>query len=245
MTMERGSIKVFWGLFVFAFCAVSFGGLKYVDAIDLNIREFYFYNNTTRQFVLSTPLGDSEVPIDAGHISVLGGGYDYLFVGKIVVTASDLVLDISSGGTAAAIYANGSSVGTATMTIIATTLTDLTTGLDIFNPTTHPDGVVLLTALMNSEDDEWYVWETGRYTDAFVGDTHYQITGGELKEGSLLRMSDFRAVWALGACGPENISSFNRDLYSSLPSLEIIPDVPEPMTMLLVAAGGLLAMRRR
>lgn len=246
MTMGRAGAR--WGWVVVIGILISsgaMGGLKFVDAIDLDIGEFSFFNNTTKQFVLSTALGGSEVPIDVGNISILGGGWDYTFVGKIVVTASDLVMDLSSSGTAMAIFSNGSGSGTATMTIIATTLTDKTTGIDVFNPTTHPGGVVLLTATMDPEDDEWYVWETGRYTDAFIGDTHYAITGGELKNGSLLRMSDFRAVWALGDCGPTNITAFNKDLYSSLPSLEMIPDVPEPMTLLLLASGGLLAVRRK
>lgn len=246
MTMGRGCTKALATFFVFILLgSVALGGLKYVEAIDLDISEFYFYNNTTKQFVLSNSSGGSEVPIDVGNIAILGGGWDYTFVGKIVVTASDLTLDMSSNGTAMGIFSNGSSAGTATMTIIATTLTDKTSGIDIISPTTHPGGVVLLTASMNSEDDEWYVWETGKYTDAFVGDTHYEITGGELKDGSWLRMSDFRAVWALGACGPANITAFNKNLYSSLPSLEIIPDVPEPATVLLLAAGGLAVLRRK
>ncbi|HOQ05964.1 MAG TPA: PEP-CTERM sorting domain-containing protein [Anaerohalosphaeraceae bacterium] len=245
MTMGRGYSKIVASFLAFLLLAgVSSGGFKYVDAIDLDISEFSFYNNTAKQFVLSTLLGGSEVPIDVGNISVFGGGWDYTFVGRMVVTASDLAADLSSGGRAMAVFSNGSSAGPATMTIIATTLTDKISGIDIISPTTHPGGVVLLTARMNSEDDEWYVWETGKYTDAFIGDTHYEITGGELKDGSLLRLSDFRATWALGQCGPANITGFNQNLNSYLPSLEIMPDVPEPATILLFGAG-VFAFKRR
>ncbi|MEJ5259610.1 MAG: hypothetical protein WHS88_05410 [Anaerohalosphaeraceae bacterium] len=247
MTNGRGVGKGWAVLYLFiAFVAAASGGLKYVDAIDLDLGEFYFYNHSTQQFVLFTSLGGSEVPIDVGNIHIAGGGWDYSFVGKIIVTASDLFWKNTSGAKAQAIFTNGSSLGPATMTIIATELTDMTSGTVLFNSSSHPGGVVLLTAQMNDSDNMWLVSETGNYTDAFVGDTQYAITGGELKNGSLLRMLDFRAVWALGQCGPANISVFNQNLYSLLPSLELIPfGIPEPMSLGLLAVGALLTLKRK
>lgn len=247
MKNGRGCGKGLAALFVCVFFnAAASGGIKYVDAIDLDISEFYFYSHTTQQFVLSTSLGGSEVPIDAGNIHIAGGGWDYSFVGKIIVTASDLSWKNSSGVRAQAVFTNRSSAGPATMTIIATEMTDLTSGTVLFNSSSHPGGVVLLTAEMNDGDNMWLISETGNYTDAFVGDTQYAITGGDLKNGSLLRMLDFRAVWALGQCGPANISMFNQNLYSLLPSLEIIPfGIPEPLSFVLLAGGGLLTLKRK
>jgi hypothetical protein len=131
----------------------------------------------------------------------------------------------------------------ATMTIVASTLTDKQTAEQIVNPTTNPEGVVLLTAVMDDEDGFWLVSETGDYENHFYGYTHYAITGGELKDGSLLRMLDFRAVWDFDACSPTNISRFDQNLYSGMPSLELIPEIPEPATVLLLALGGLLYRR--
>jgi hypothetical protein len=222
--------------------------LLYVDSVDLDLGECYFFDNDTtpKQFVLSTIMGESEVPVDVGSLHIYGGGWDYTFEGKIVVTPSDLFYDASSGGKADGWFTNGSTAGTAMMSIVATTLTEKSTSTEIINPTTDPDGVVLLTALMNDDDGYWNLWETGTYEDSFIGDTQYAIQTGELVDGSLLRMLDFRARWDLGECSPENITAFNKDLYSGVPSLQLIPhDVPEPATMLLLGLGGLILRRKK
>lgn len=239
MELRKVSLK---GLFISLLCisSIATAGLKYVDSVDLDVGECYFFDNAAQQFELSTITGGSEVTVDIGSLHIDGGGWDYSFVGKIIVTASDLYWKNSSGQVADAWFTNSS----ATMTVIATTLTDNLTSTEIFNPTTNPEGVVLLTALMNDADGYWEVKETGDYTNHFYGDTHYAITGGELTTGSLLRMSDFRAVWDFESCSPANISRFNQDIYSGTPSLELMPDVPEPATFLLLAAGGLLCRKR-
>lgn len=245
--MERRK-DVLNGLIIslFILSSVACAGLKYVDSIDLDVGECYFFDNAAQQFELSTITGGSEVAIDVGNIHIAGGGWDYSFEGSIVVTASDLFYKNSTGQTAEAWFTNGSSMGTATVTIVATTLTDKLTNTQIFNPTTNPGGVVLLTALMNDADGYWQVKEYGDYEDWFYGNTHYAIDSGELVNGSLLRMLDFRAVWDLGSCSPYNISRFNQDIYSGTPSLELIPDgIPEPATLLLLALGGALCRRKK
>jgi hypothetical protein len=236
------------GFFISLLCisSIASAGLKYVDSVDLDIGECYFFNNAAQQFALSTPTGGSVVAVDAGSLHISGGGWDYSFSGSIVVTPSSLFFKNSSGQKAQAIFTNTSPAGTATMSIVATTLIDLTTSTVIFDPTTNPGGVVMLTATMNDSDSRWLVSESGDYTDHFFGDTHYAITGGDLMTGSLLRMLDFRAVWDFDACSPYNISRFNQDIYSGTPSVELIPDaVPEPATLLLIAAGGLLCGRKK
>lgn len=233
--------KIFFAILLACITFASPAALKYVDSVDLDVGECYFYNNAIQQFVLTTPSGSSEVPVDIGSLHIAGGGWDYSFVGKILVTGSDLVWKNSTGQVAEAWFANSS----ATLTVIATTLINNLTSEEIFNPTTNPGGVVLLTALMNDADGYWQVKETGSYTNHLFGDTHYAITGGELYDGSLFRMLDFRAIWDFGLCLPSNITGFNQDLYSGAPSLELIPDaVPEPATLVLIAAGGLLCRKK-
>ncbi len=215
--------------------------LLYVDSVDLDVGECYFFDNASQQFGLSNTTGGSEVTVDIGSFHVAGGGWDYSFTGTIVVTESDLIYKNPSGAQAQAIFTNSS----ATMTIIATTLTENATSTEIINPTTNPGGVVLLTAAMNDDDNMWLVTETGAYEDHFLGDTHYEITGGELVNGSLLRMLDFRAVWDFNTCSPYNISGFNQDIYSGTPSLEMIPDgIPEPATLLLLGLGGFFIRKK-
>lgn len=236
------------GLFIslFLMSSLASAGLKYIDSVDLDVGECYFFDNAAQQFVLSTTTGESEVPIDIGSLHIAGGGWDYSFTGSLVVTASDLYWKNPSGQRAEAWFENGSSMGTATVTVIATTLTDKLSGTEIFNPTTNPGGVILLTALMNDADGYWQVKETGDYEDEFFGDTHYAIDSGELVSGSLLRMLDFRARWDLGVCSPFDISGFNQDIYSGQPSLQLIPDgIPEPASLLLLALGGCLCGRKR
>ena len=231
--LERGWVAVL------IISSITSAGLKYVDAVDLDLGECYFFDNAAQQFQLFTTAGSSEVTIDIGSLHIAGGGWDYSFAGKIIITPSDLYYKNSSGQRASAYFTNSD----ATLTIVASTLTDKQTAEEIVNPTTNPEGVVLLTAVMNDEEGVWLVSETGDYDNHFYGYTHYAITGGELKDGSLLRMLDFRAVWDFDACLPANISRFDRDLYSGMPSLEMIAEIPEPATILLLAVGGLLYRR--
>jgi len=239
MEMRKAGLIV--GGLLFCITPIAFASLKYVDSVDLDLGECYFFDNAAQQFVLTTPTGSSEVPVDIGSLHIAGGGWDYSFVGKIMITPSNLFWKNSSGNVAEAWFTNSS----ATMTIIASTLVDNLTSEELFNPTTNPGGVVLLTALMNDSDGYWQVKESGSYTDHLFGDTHYAITGGELYNGSLLRMLDFRAIWDLDSCSPANISRFNQNLYSGTPSLELLPDaIPEPATLLLFAAGGLLFRKK-
>mgnify|MGYP001382784607 CR=1 FL=1 len=224
---------------LFIISSVASAGLKYVDAVDLDLGECYFFDNAAQQFRLYTAAGSSEVAVDIGSLHIAGGGWDYSFTGRMIITPSDLYYKNSSGQMAHAYFTNSA----ATMTIVASTLTDKQTAEQIVNPTTNPEGVVLLTAVMDDEDGFWLVSETGDYDNHFYGYTHYAITGGELKDGSLLRMLDFRAVWDFDDCLPTNISRFDQNLYSGMPSLELIPEIPEPATVLLLALGGLLYRR--
>jgi len=221
--------------------SITSAGLKYVDAVDLDLGECYFFDNAAQQFRLFTAAGGSEVTIDIGSLHVSGGGWDYSFTVKIIITPSDLYIENSSGQKASAYFTNSG----ATLTVVASTLTNKQTAEQIVNPTTNPEGVVLLTAVMNDEDGFWLVSETGDYDNHFYGYTHYAITGGELKDGSLLRMLDFRAVWDFDACSPANISRFDRDLYSGMPSLEMIAEIPEPATMLMLGLGSMLVLVTR
>jgi len=234
----KKAVQKTW-IILFILSSAASAGLKYVDTVDLDLGECYFFDNAAQQFRLFTAAGSSEVTVDVGSLHVAGGGWDYSFTGKIIITPSDLYYKNSSGQRASAFFTNSD----ATMTIVASTLTDKQTAEQIVNPTTNPEGVVLLTAVMNDEDGFWLVSETGDYDNHFYGYTHYAITGGELKDGSLLRMLDFRAVWDFDACSPANISRFDRDLYSGMPSLEMIAEIPEPATVLLLAVGGLLYRR--
>ncbi|HQJ68674.1 MAG TPA: PEP-CTERM sorting domain-containing protein [Anaerohalosphaeraceae bacterium] len=236
----KKAVQKTW-IILFIFSSAAFAGLKYVDVVDLDLGGCYFFDNAAQQFRLFTAAGGSEVTIDIGSLHIAGGGWDYSFTGKIIVTPSDLYYKNSSGQRAHAFFTNSD----ATLTIVASTLTDKQTAEEIVNPTTNPEGVVLLTAVMNDEDGFWMVSETGNYDNHFYGYTHYAITGGELKEGSLLRMLDFRAVWDFDACLPTNISRFDQDLYSGMPSLELIAEIPEPATMLMLGLSSMLVFAMR
>ncbi|HOT73725.1 MAG TPA: PEP-CTERM sorting domain-containing protein [Anaerohalosphaeraceae bacterium] len=236
----KKAVQKTW-IILFIFSSAAFAGLKYVDVVDLDLGGCYFFDNAAQQFRLFTAAGGSEVTIDIGSLHIAGGGWDYSFAGKIIITPSDLYYKNSSGQRASAYFTNSD----ATLTIVASTLTDKQTAEEIVNPTTNPEGVVLLTAVMNDEDGFWMVSETGNYDNHFYGYTHYAITGGELKEGSLLRMLDFRAVWDFDACLPTNISRFDQDLYSGMPSLELIAEIPEPATMLMLGLSSMLVFAMR
>mgnify|MGYP007112927838 CR=1 FL=1 len=127
--------------------SITSAGLKYVDAVDLDLGECYFFDNAAQQFQLFTTAGSSEVTVDVGSLHIAGGGWDYSFAGKIIITPSDLYYKNSSGQRASAYFTNSD----ATLTIVASTLTDKQTAEEIVNPTTNPEGVVLLTAVMNDE----------------------------------------------------------------------------------------------
>ncbi|HQG06721.1 MAG TPA: PEP-CTERM sorting domain-containing protein [Anaerohalosphaeraceae bacterium] len=236
----KKAVQKTW-IILFIFSSAAFAGLKYVDVVDLDLGGCYFFDNAAQQFRLFTAAGGSEVTIDIGSLHIAGGGWDYSFAGKIIITPSDLYYKNSSGQRASAYFTNSD----ATLTIVASTLTDKQTAEEIVNPTTNPEGVVLLTAVMNDEEGVWLVSETGDYDNHFYGYTHYAITGGELKDGSLLRMLDFRAVWDFDACLPTNISRFDQDLYSGMPSLELIAEIPEPATMLMLGLSSMLVFAMR
>ena len=236
----KKAVQKTW-IILFILSSAAFAGLKYVDVVDLDLGGCYFFDNAAQQFRLFTAAGGSEVTIDIGNLHIAGGGWDYSFTGKIIVTPSDLYAKNSSGQKAHAFFTNSD----ATLTIVASTLTDKQTAEEIVNPTTNPEGVVLLTAVMNDEEGVWLVSETGDYDNHFYGSTHYAITGGELKDGSLLRMLDFRAVWDFDACLPASISRFDQDLYSGMPSLELIAEIPEPATMLMLGLGSMLVFAMR
>jgi hypothetical protein len=74
---------------LFIISSAASAGLKYVDAVDLDLGECYFFDNSAQQFRLYTAAGSSEVTVDIGSLHIADGGWDYSFTGRIIITPSD------------------------------------------------------------------------------------------------------------------------------------------------------------
>ena len=198
--------------------------LLYIDAMSLDVSDCFYYDNDTSSFVLSTPIGGSEITIDKGDIHIYGGGYDYDFVGTISVTPSATTGTGVYLGDPYADFTTG-----ATMTVTATELKVKSTGVVVL------EDVVLWEAAISS--DWWYLTGTSTPNKNISVLLTYDVTGGAFFNGPDFRLPDFSGVWSFPDTTPTG-SAFDSDLRCSNPSLLINAAVPEPATLMLLLAGG-------
>jgi hypothetical protein len=103
----------------------------------------------------------------------------------------------------------------------------------------------LLSAQMDA--DTWDLEEDALLINSVRGDQGFTVTGGELATGAIsgLKMLDFNGVFTMDL-NLTTISDFGPNMYmSALPQIQFVAPVPEPATMLLLLAGGILVRSRK
>jgi hypothetical protein len=103
----------------------------------------------------------------------------------------------------------------------------------------------LLSAQMDA--DTWDLEEDALMINSVRGDQNFTVTGGELATGAIsgLKMLDFNGVFTMDL-NLTTISDFGPNMYmSALPQIQFVAPVPEPATMLLLLAGGILVRSRK
>ena len=179
--------------------------------------------------------------IDTGDIRSAGSvEYDYAFEGTVEITPCDELwpLGVSQGSQITGVFDNTGSAGVSTITVTATSVWDVATNTPILN------NVVLLTAQMVNADGYWYLSELSTPNN-YQGTTEYQITGGALFNGSVMRMDDSVGYFAFPGSTP--VSNFGVDMSSAAPAIDLIDSdaIPEPATMFLLGLGAICFMRKK
>jgi hypothetical protein len=225
-----------------AFLAVSLPAFSTINiaAIQMDIESATWYSSN--EFQLENLFNETVMLIDTGDIRAAGSvEYEYAFEGSVEITPSDELWPLGEpqGSVLTGVFSDSGSAGASTITVTATRVWAIDAPeVDILT------NVVLITAQMANPENYWFVNESSTGVNNYQGTTSYQITGGELFNGSVMRLDDFAGYYSFPGSTP--VTNFGPDMSSSAPAIDLIDSdaVPEPATLLLLGLGGLL-MRKK
>lgn len=226
----------------FLFCAQASATL-YVKDLQLGLGMSQWYTASQQKFQFIDLMdGDAVVPIATG-MGVINTWeptlYDYRITdATFTMTPCTLITDNNPGGT----LADGTFTGSADITVVGS--------IQMVDGVGAPVGAPLftgtiLTATMGNAT--WDLVERAIPAESVRGSQPFTVTGGELATGTVsgIKMLDSDSVFTLDLNMTAITDFSSGDYISFMPQIQFVAPVPEPATMLLLLAGGMLVRRKR
>lgn len=220
-----------------------------VDGIQFNLQGgpmFYKYPPPPGELFVNEFHGDPDTI--SGHVKLLGGDWEDYEIrdAEFNLTASSMLSDESYADSdfMNPLIAKGQFDVGAIVTITGS-ITTTNGAVEVF-----PTGTILEAEITNQFWVEEMKGMPGNFMNMQLDMT---VTGGELATGAVtgfeLYAQQIGDITLLFCSQPENpgnaVEDFASDIYYTSPSMVQIYPIPEPMSVSLLALGGLLVLRKK